>query len=165
MKPRKRSLFSLAILALLIIGIFGFSNPAGLIIEADQVKFTPKYLDMANTPYLNVAVKLTDADNITLVEEIDPTSVTLEGMIAPIATTVEYSKKGKPIAFHAEFAGSAVNGMLWYILGHTGISMPVPEAPIQLRLEISGKLIDGLTLWKGSAIAHVVNWAQFFPPD
>jgi hypothetical protein len=164
MKLRKQSLFSLGLLALLIVGIFGLINPAGSIITADQVKFTPKHYDLANGADLEVQIKLTDEDNVTLVDEIDNTSVRLEGSVPPIDTWIEYNAAGNPSSYHVVFEASAVTGMIWSIIQHMDITRPKPWVPIPLRLTVSGKLIDGTTLWEGSAILSLYNWAGGPPP-
>jgi len=163
MKLRKQSLFSLALLALLIIGIFGLINPAGSILTASQVKFTPKHYDMQNGADLAVQIQLTDENNVTLVDEIDNTTVRLEGSVPPTTTWIEYNQAGKPSRFHAVFGASAVTGVIWHIIQHMDITRPNPWVPIPLRLYVYGKLIDGTTLWEGSAILSLYNWAGGSP--
>jgi len=164
MKPRKLTLISLTLLALLVVGTVVLIISSGQEpLTPSKVSFIPKHLDIQNTPDLQVHIKLFDAENNTLVEDIDGTTVRLEGMIAPIYTWVEYNKKGKPEMFVAEFAGSAVKGVLWYMISHMGLTRPNPHVPMPLRLGIAGELYDD-TLWEGSAIAVVENWAIVDPP-
>jgi len=163
MKLRKQSLFSLALLALLIVGIIGLTNPAGSVLTASQLKFIPKHYDLMNGADLEAQIQLTDENNVTLVDEIDPTSVRLEGSVPPTTTWIEYNQAGKPSRFHAVFAASAVTGVIWHIIQHMDIARPKPWVPIPLRLYVYGKLING-TLWEGSAILSLYNWAGGPPP-
>jgi hypothetical protein len=164
MKLRKQGLFSLVLLVLLIVGVFALINPAGSIITADQVKFTPKHYDLANGADLGVQIKLTDELNVSIVEEIDNTSVTLEGSVPPMTTWIEYNEAGNPSSYQVVFEASAVTGVIWHIIQHMDIARPNPWVPIPLRLTVSGKLIDGTTLWEGSAILSLYNWAGGPPP-
>ncbi len=167
MKPRKLTLISGALLALLVVGTFVLISSIGQEpLIADQVKFTPKHIDMQNTPYLDVGVKLTvgvEPDTESVVEEVDPSTVQLEGMIAPTSSWIEYDDKGKPKRFHAEFAGAAVKGVIWHIIGHMGLTMPKPWNPLPIPLTITGQLYDG-TQWEGTANIVVLNWAGGDPP-
>jgi hypothetical protein len=163
MKPRKLTLISLTLLTLLVVGTVVLIISTGQEpLIADQVKFIPKHIDMQNTGNLQVEIKLFDAENNTVVEDIDDTTVRLES-IGPINTWVEYNKQGKPEMFVAEFAGSAVKGLIWSIISHMGLTRPNPWVPMPLRLGIAGELNDD-TPWEGSAIAVIENWAIVDPP-
>jgi len=166
MKPRKLTLISSVLLTLLMIGTVVLMSSTGQEpLIADQVKFTPKHIDMLNTDNLQVEVKLTDAENNTVVEEIDPSTVQLEGMIAPVNTWIELDKKDRPVMFVAVFGGEDVKGVIWHIIGHMGLVRPNPWVPMPIRLTITGQLDDTPpTPWEGSAIAVVVNWASGDPP-
>jgi hypothetical protein len=157
MKLRTKSLFSLALLILLVVGTFALINPASSIITVDDVKVTPKYLNMLNTPSLDVRITLTDSDGSTLVEEIDPDTVTLENTISPAQTEIGYNTQGKPVAFHAKFSSSAMTGLLWTLLSHLEITMPKTWISLPLSLTISGALYNG-TLWEGEALVKIVGW-------
>lgn len=164
MKPRKLTLISGVLLALLVVGAGVLLSSTGQEpLIADQVKLIPKHIDMQNTGNLQVQIKLTDAENNSIVEEIDPSTVELEGMIAPINTWVEYLPNNKPKLFAAEFGGSAVKGLIWYLITHMGLTMPNPWNPLPIRLGIAGQLYND-TPWKGSAIVSVLNWAGGDPP-
>jgi len=167
MKPRKLTLISLTLLTLLVFGTIVLIISTGQEpLIADQVKLTPKTIDMQNTADLQVAVKLIvgeEPDTVSVVDQIDNTTVQLEGMAAPINTWVTYDKKGKPDTFVAVFDGGAVKGVIWHIIGHMGLSRPNPDAPLTVRLHITGELNDG-TPWEGSALAVVWNWAGGDPP-
>jgi hypothetical protein len=132
------------------------TNPASSVITADGVKFIPKYIDLKNTPYLEATVELTDSNNDTLVEEINPVSVMLETII-PTATSIKLNKQGKPVLFVAEFSASSVKGMCWSILSHMGLTMPKTWQPLPLELTIRGALYNG-TLWEGTGLVKIVNW-------
>lgn len=164
MKPRKLTLISLTLLTLLVFGTVVLIISTGQEpLTPTKVTFIPKHLDAQNTPDLQVQIKLLDAENNTLVEEIDNTTVQLQGMLAPTKTWVEYNKQGKPEMFVAEFAGSGVKGVIWHIIGHMGLIRPNPWVPMPIRLGIAGELYDD-TPWAGSAIAVVENWAVVDPP-
>jgi hypothetical protein len=163
MKLRKQSLFSLALLTLLIIGTVSLINPAGSILTAEKVKWTPKTYDMANSANLQVMVKLFDADNNTLVEEIDNTTVTLEGAVPAMSTWIERNKHGKAESFNAVFKASLVKGLIWSILAHLDITRPRPWVPVPLPLTVQGELYDD-TPWEGTEILLIANWAGEIPP-
>lgn len=167
MKPRKLTLISLTLLALLVFGTVVLIISTGQEpLECDQVKLTPKTIDMTNTPSLEVELKLTigeEPDVVTIVDEINASTVQLEGMAAPTDTWVTLDKKGDPDTFVAEFAGSAVKGVIWHLIGHMGLSKPNPDSPLTIRLHIAGELNDG-TPWTGSALAVVWNWFTTDPP-
>jgi hypothetical protein len=164
MKPRKLTLISGVLLAFLIVGTVILTSSIGQEpLVATQMKFTPKRIDMLNTADLEVTVQLLDADNKTVVDEIDPSTVRLEGMIAPISTWIILNKAGKPSRFVAAFGGSAVKGVIWYLVAHMSLEMPNPWNPLPIRLQMTGQLYDD-TPWEGSAIILVENWSIIDPP-
>ena len=167
MKSQKLTLISGVLLTLLVIGtgvLLSSSGQEPLI--AEHVKLIPKHIDMRNTPDLIVELKLfieTEGENVSVIEEIDPSTILLEGMIAPIDTWIEYLPNGKPKNFYAEFKGCQVKGMIWYIITHMGLSKPNPSSALPIRLTITGQLYDD-TPWEGSVTAVVVNLAGGTPP-
>ena len=167
MKARTKTLFSLTLLTLLVVGTVVLLSSTGQEpIIAEQTKFTPKHIDMQNTGILDVGVKLTvgeEPDTVSVVEEVDPSTVLLEGAVAPINTWIEYDKVGKPKRFHAEFDGNAVKGLIWHLIGHMGLTMPKPWNPIPIQLTVTGQLYDG-TPWEGTGTVLIENWASGGPP-
>jgi hypothetical protein len=160
MKLRTKPLPYVALLVLLVAGTVVLMSSTGQEpLIADQLKFIPKDIDMENTAALNAEIKLTDAENNTVVEDIDASTVLLEGSVAPTSTWIEYRVNGKPKLFAAMFDGNAVKGLLWYMIGHMGISMPKPWNPLIIHLTITGQLDDG-TPWEGTATVLVSNWAS-----
>jgi hypothetical protein len=164
MKLRTKPLLYVTLLALLVaVTVVLMSSTGQEPLIADQVKFIPKHIDMENTGDLQVEIKLTDAENNSVVEDIVPSTVLLEGMVSPTNTWIEYLPNNKPKLFAAEFDGSAVKGLIWHIITHLDLTKPNPWNPLSIRLGIAGQLDDG-TPWEGSAIAVVVNWASEGPP-
>jgi hypothetical protein len=164
MKTRKLTLISSVMLALLVVGAVVLISSSGQDpLVPDQVKLVPKHIDMENTGIFQVQIKLSDAAGNVVVEEIDPSTVLLDGMVAPANTWVEYLPNGKPKNFIAEFDGGAVKGLIWYLIGHMGLTMPNPWNPLPIRLAITGQLYDG-TSWEGSGIVLIENWAGGSPP-
>lgn len=160
MKPRKLTLISVVLLALLMAGTVVLMSSTGQEpLIAAQTKFTPKHIDLQNTATLTVRIQLLDAENKTVVDQIDPSTVQLEGMIAPIHTEVEYNEAGKPSRFVAVFNGLDVKGVIWHLIGHMGLVRPHSHVPMPIRLTITGQLDDiPPTPWEGSAIALIINW-------
>jgi hypothetical protein len=78
-KLRTKPLLYVTLLLLLVAGTVVLMSSTGQEpLIADQVKFIPKNIDMENTGVLKAEIKLTDAENNTVVEDIVPSSVLLD---------------------------------------------------------------------------------------
>jgi len=137
-----RTLLVLSVLGLLI-GSFVYASLSQSTLLAEQVKIEPKPFDLENPDGVSVYVKLTK-DGVPVVEEIDPSTVLLEGFMTPISTSVTR----RPPEFIAVFDGTMVALWVKVLISHMGITTPLPWVPVKITLRISGLLYDGTT-WEG----------------
>jgi hypothetical protein len=138
-------LTALGLVAMILLGVVLSAAPTvASTIEADQVKFDPKLfrLDTPDPVIAHVKFAQPYERNVT---EVDPATVLLEGLIAPVATWTTQA----PPEFVAQFDGHLVASVLWSKIYHMGITTPKPWVPTKIELRISGSLIDG-TAWQGT---------------
>jgi len=143
MKTYKMLIISMVISGLLLGGVFILTASADTLI-AEQVKITPKPFDLENGDDVLVQVKLA-RDDSPIVDQIDPSTVLLEGYITPMSTWTT----GTPPNFMAEFDGATVTACVISKIIHMGITRPRPWVPVKIDLEIRGYLYDG-TPWEGT---------------
>lgn len=146
MKPAKLTLASLTILALLA-GAVVISTMPVQAITADQVKIEPKPFDLENPDGVYVHVKLS-VDDVSVVDQIDPDTVLLEGYMTPISTWTTRPPKN-PWEFIAQFDGTTVAAHVITKASHMSLATPHPWVPIKIPLTITGLLYDG-TSWEGT---------------
>jgi len=143
MKAYKMAIISMVIFGLLLAGVFVLSAGADPLI-AEQVKITPKPFDLENGDDVIVQVKL-KIDDVPVVDQINPSTVLLEGYITPMITWTTAA----PPNFMAQFDGSTVTACVISKIIHMGITRPRPWVPVKIDLEITGSLYDG-TPWEGT---------------
>lgn len=158
MKLKKLTLISLTLLALILGGalISGFGSTP---LIAEQVKIEPKPFDLDNPDGVMVSVKLS-VDDVPVVDQINASTVLLEGFIAPTATGFS------PVSneFVAQFDGEAVADWLSIKISHMGLETPRPWVPIKVPLKITGLLYDG-TPWEGTGEIKVYLDGPKPPPE
>ena len=101
MKSKKPALISLTLLAILLAGAVLVLSIGGDTLQATQVKFIPKVMDINNMGIVTAEIKLEDETGVHIEDQIDPDTVLLEGAIAPLTTQVVLLPNGKPILFVA----------------------------------------------------------------
>ncbi len=158
MKPKKLTLISLTLLALILGGALILSFGSTPLI-AEQVKIEPKPFDFDNPDGVTVSVKLS-VDDVPVVDQINESTVLLEGFIAPTDTWLA------PISneFVAQFDGETVADWLGIKISHMGLETPRPWVPIKVPLKITGLLYDG-TPWEGTGEIKVYLDGPKAPPD
>jgi hypothetical protein len=145
----------MAILVIMVVGMFSMAGVGQDPIDA-EVKYIPKFLDTDNMATVRAEIMVYEGPEeelIRLEEEINSTTVALEGWLAPIDQWVEY-KNDKPKEYIAVFVGSQVKSLVISKASHMGIIMPKPWNPVTLELTISGKLNDGRS-WQASSTVKV----------
>lgn len=160
MKPKKLTMLSLSLLAILLIGAAAtFLMPVRALL-AEQVKFEPKPFELDNPDTVIAYVKLS-VDDVPIVDQIDPDTVLLEGSIAPFNTWVTSEP---PPEFIAEFDGETVADMLISKASHMGLTTPWPWVPIKIWVMIAGYLLDGTTPWEGTGYIKTYLHNPVVPP-
>ena len=164
MKPRKLTMLSVTLLTILLIGATAtFLMPARAI-ETEQVKFEPKPFDLYNGGPVIAHIKLS-IDDVPVVDQINPDTVMLENMLAPVSTWV--TEPGNPPGAQpellAEFNGEAVAQMLISKITHMAITTPKPWVPRKIWVRITGLLFNG-TPWEGTGYLKVYIHNPLPPP-
>jgi hypothetical protein len=156
MISRKQTLFSLGLLTLIIVGVFVVAS-VGQDPIGTEMKFIPRFLTTDNMATVRAEIMVYEGPEeelIRLEDEIDNTTVVLEGWLAPIDQWVEY-KNDKPKQYIAVFSGSQVKSVVISKASHMGIIRPLPWNPVTIHLTVSGKLNDGRS-WEASSTVKVM---------
>ena len=74
------------------------------------------------------------------VDQIDPTTILMEGYLPPLWAEVRLVEDGS-YRFFAGFYGPSVETILWSKISHMGITTPNPNAPAKIELDITGNLL------------------------
>jgi len=141
------------VMLVLLIGVFLASPGASTnTLTADVPLIEPKPLDLDNPDTVKVHVKLVDASGNTIVDQINASTVLLEGSLTPDNTYMS-----KLSEFIAEFDGGSVRDLIWTKISHLGITAPKPWVPVKIPLTITGQLKNeyGGTAWAGTGDAKV----------
>lgn len=158
MKPAKLTLISLTLLTLTLGGALIIRFGSSTLI-AEQVKIEPKPFDLENSDSLTVSVKLS-VDDVPVVDQINASTVLLEGFMTPTATWLTNISK----EFVAQFDGDTVRNWVISKITHMGITTPQPWVPIKIPLKITGKLYNG-TPWEGTGEVKVYIPDTSSPPN
>ena len=165
MKSKKPALISLTLLAILLAGAVLVLSIGGDTLQATQVKFIPKVMDINNMGIVTAEIKLEDETGVHIEDQIDPDTVLLEGAMIPLTTRVELLPNGKPILFVAEFDGNTLRNYVISKIIHMGITRPHPWNPINVHLRVTGELCDeyGGTPWEGDGTV-MISFGDVVPP-
>ncbi len=144
-------LMALGLVSMFVLGLVLSAAPTtASTIAADQVKFDPKLFSLDTPEPVIAHIKFAQPyeRNVT---EVDPSTVLLEGLLAPVDTWTTRA----PPEFVAQFDGNMVASVLWSKIYHMGITTPKPWVPTKVELQISGELVDG-TEWHGTGEIKIV---------
>lgn len=170
MKTRTSTILSVAILAIMVVTAFTLLGSGDPPLEAD-VKFKPRHLDGANMATVRAEIRVYDwvveedgnLTEIPVMDQIDPTTVVLEGWVTPTSTWLEYADPNAPYPkrFVAMFPGSSVRSAIISVIYHMGIIPDKPWNPVEVPLTVSGELYDD-TLWQGTGTVKV-TFSEIIP--
>lgn len=166
MKARTQTLIYLGLLFLIVgtvvvMMITGVPNK----IVTDQVAIEPRPMDLSNAGVMTVQVKLYNK-KVMISDQIDNTTVVLEGIFVPFKTWVEEPGPHTTPGFYAQFDGQSMVPYIIHKILHMNLMGPYPKNPIQVPLMISGLLLEeyGSTPWEGTGYAKVYPSTMPPPP-
>jgi hypothetical protein len=174
MKTRTASILSVATLTIMVVAAFTMLGSGDPPLPAD-VKFKPRHLDGVNMATVRAEIRLydwvveepgEDPVEVPIMDQIDPSTVVLEGWVTPVSTSLEYADPNAPYPklFVAMFPGSSVRSAIISIIYHMGIIPDKPWNPIEVSLTVSGLLYAeyGSTPWQGTGTVKV-TFSEIIP--